>query len=113
MAPGQFVLAPAHSQVRPSRVPPSCQGCDHAVASAFQHGVQRIAPAFVMLILSLEVTTSSARIQSLMDERARVVEQIRTGETDMSRLGREPAVRRRAFELGIGQLTDPLIVEER
>jgi hypothetical protein len=27
-------------------------------------------------------------------------------------VGREPAVRRRAFELGIGQLTDPLIVEE-
>jgi len=31
----------------------------------------------------------------------------------MSRLGREPAVRRRAFELGISQLTDPLIVEGR
>jgi hypothetical protein len=28
-------------------------------------------------------------------------------------VGREPAVRRRAFELGIGQLTNPLIVEER
>jgi len=83
------------------------------LSSVIAAGAVVFAAAFVMLILSLEVTTSSARIQSLMDERARVVEQIRTGETDMSRLGREPAVRRRAFELGIGQLTDPLIVEER
>jgi hypothetical protein len=76
-------------------------------------GAAVFAAAFVMLILSLEVTTSAARIQGLMDERARYTEQIRAGETDMSRLGREPAVRRRAFELGIGQLTDPLIVEGR
>lgn len=68
---------------------------------------------FVALILSLEVTTSAARIERLKNEQAKIVEQIRAGETEMSRVGREPAVRRRAFELGIGQLTDPLIVEER
>lgn len=83
------------------------------LSSVIGAGALVFAAAFVMLVLSLEVTTSSARIQSLVDERARIVEQIRAGETDMSRLGREPAVRRRAFELGIGQLTDPLIVEER
>jgi hypothetical protein len=71
------------------------------------------AALFVALILSLEVTTSSARIESLRNEQAKIVEQIRAGETEMSRVGRKPAVRRRAFELGIGQLTNPLIVEER
>ncbi len=69
--------------------------------------------ALVALLLSLEVTTASARIWILTNERARIVEQIRAGETEMSRVGREPAIRRRAFELGIVQLTDPLIVEVR
>jgi hypothetical protein len=76
-------------------------------------GAVVFAALFVALILSLEVTTSSARIESLRNEQAKIVEQIRAGETEMSRVGREPAVRRRAFELGIGQLTNPLIVEER
>jgi hypothetical protein len=76
-------------------------------------GAVVFAALFVALILSLEVTTSSARIERLRNEQAKIVEQIRAGETEMSRVGREPAVRRRAFELGIGQLTNPLIVEER
>ncbi|MFZ9608295.1 MAG: hypothetical protein ACO3BX_00635 [Candidatus Limnocylindrus sp.] len=76
-------------------------------------GAVVFAALFVALILSLEVTTSSARIERLKNEQAKIVEQIRAGETEMSRVGREPAVRRRAFELGIGQLTNPLIVEER
>jgi hypothetical protein len=76
-------------------------------------GAAVFAAAFVMLYLSLEVTTAAARKETLISEQARIVEQIRMGETDMSRLGREPAVRRRAFELGISQLTDPLIVEGR
>jgi hypothetical protein len=81
------------------------------LSSVIAAGAVVFAAAFVMLILSLQVTTAAARIHGLMDERARYAEQIRAGETDMSRLGREPAVRRLAFELGIGQLTDPLIVE--
>ena len=69
--------------------------------------------AFAMLFLSLAVTTAAARKEALISERARIVEQIRMGEMEMSRLGREPEMRRRAFELGISQLTDPLIVEGR
>lgn len=76
-------------------------------------GALMFAALLVFLILSLEVTTASARIERLRNEQAKIVEQIRAGETEMSRVGREPAVRRRAFELGIGQLTDPLIVEGR
>jgi hypothetical protein len=58
-------------------------------------GAVVFAALFVALILSLEVNTSSARIERLKNEQAKIVEQIR------------------AFELGIGQLTNPLIVEER
>jgi len=76
-------------------------------------GTAVFAAAFVMLYLSLQVTTAAARRDELISERARIVEEIRIGEMDMSRLGREPAVRRRAFELGISQLADPLIVEGR
>ena len=83
------------------------------LSSVIAVGAAVFAAAFVMLILSLEVTTAAARKETLISEQARIVEQIRMGETDMSRLGREPAVRRRAFELGISQLTDPLIVEGR
>lgn len=83
------------------------------LSSVIAMGAAVFAAAFVMLYLSLEVTTAAARKETLINEQARIVEQIRTGETDMSRLGREPAVRRRAFELGVGQLTDPLIVKER
>jgi hypothetical protein len=41
------------------------------------------------------------------------MEQIRSGESDMNPLGREPEIRRRAFELGVGQLGSPLLVEGR
>jgi hypothetical protein len=49
----------------------------------------------------------------LIDEQTRLMEEIRVGETDMSRLGREPAVRRRVTGLGVLQLADPLVVEVR
>ena len=47
----------------------------------------------------------------LHDEQIRILEQVRLGNEDTSRLGREPAVRRQAFDLGITQLTDPLVVD--
>jgi hypothetical protein len=49
----------------------------------------------------------------LVDEQTRLMEEIRVGETDMSRLGREPAVRRRVTGPGVVQLVDPLVVEVR
>jgi hypothetical protein len=68
---------------------------------------------FILTILSIEIATSSAKVTTLIDEQTRLMEEIRIGETDMSRLGREPAVRRRVTGLGVVQLVDPLVVEVR
>ena len=68
---------------------------------------------FILTILSIEIATSSAKVTTLIDEQTRLMEEIRVGETDMSRLGREPAVRRRVTSLGDVQLADPLVVEVR
>ena len=68
---------------------------------------------FILTILSIEISTSSAKVTALVDEQTRLMEVIRVGETDMSRLGREPAVRRRVTNLGVVQLADPLVVEVR
>jgi hypothetical protein len=68
---------------------------------------------FILTILSIEIATSSAKVTTLIDEQTRLMEEIRIGETDMSRLGREPAVRRRVIGLGVVQLVDPLVVEVR
>jgi len=68
---------------------------------------------FILTILSIEIATSSAKVTTLIDEQTRLMEEIRVGETDVSRLGREPAVRRRVTSLGVVQLADPLVVEVR
>jgi hypothetical protein len=68
---------------------------------------------FILTILSIEIATSRAKVTILVDEQTRLMEEIRVGETDMSRLGREPAVRRRVTGPGVVQLVDPLVVEVR
>jgi hypothetical protein len=68
---------------------------------------------FVLTLLSIEIATSRAKVTILLDEQTRLMEEIRVGETDMSRLGREPAVRRRVTGPGVVQLVDPLVVEIR
>jgi len=68
---------------------------------------------FSLTILSIEIATSSTKVTMLIDGQTRLMEEIRTGETEMSRLGREPAVRRRVTNLGVVQLADPLVVEVR
>ena len=68
---------------------------------------------FILTILSIEIAASRAKVTILVDEQTRLMEEIRVGETDMSRLGREPAVRRRVTSPGVVQLVDPLVVEVR
>jgi hypothetical protein len=68
---------------------------------------------FILTLLSIEIATSRAKVTILLDEQTRLMEEIRVGETDMSRLGREPAVRRRVTGPSVVQLVDPLVVEIR
>ena len=68
---------------------------------------------FVTLFLATETSTAGALVRSLRVDQTRLMEQIRSGESDMDPLGREPEIRRRAFELGVGQLGSPLVVGGR
>ena len=68
---------------------------------------------FAFLLIATETSTSGALVRGLRDDQTRLMEQIRSGESDMNPLGREPEIRRRAFELGVGQLGSPLVVEGR
>ena len=64
----------------------------------------------LLLVPSIAASTSTATMNMLHDEQIRILEQVLLGNEDTSRLGREPAVRRQSFDLGITQLTDPLVV---
>lgn len=71
------------------------------------------AAALLLLLLSLGISTSAAKIRLLQDEQVRILEVVRAGEADMTRLGREPAIRREAAILGYGQLVDPVVLVAR
>ena len=75
--------------------------------------VSLIKPRQKRLIEAIEIATANAKIAAQVNEQTRLLEEIRIGETDLSRLGREPAVRRRVSGLGVVQLADPLVVEVR
>lgn len=79
----------------------------------FGMGLLIFCAMFAFLLLATETSTSGALVQDLRDAQTRLMEQIRSGESDMNPLGREPEIRRRAFELGVGQLGSPLLVEGR
>jgi len=79
----------------------------------FGVGLLLFCAMFIFLILATETSTSGALVRGLRDDQTRLMEQIRSGESDMNPLGREPEIRRRAFELGVGQLGSPLLVEGR
>lgn len=80
---------------------------------AFGVGLIVFVAMFAFVLLATETSTSGALVRGLRDDQTRLMEEIRSGESDMDPLGREPEIRRRAFELGVGQLGSPLLVEER
>jgi hypothetical protein len=69
--------------------------------------------AFFWLAQSMRVSATGYEIDRLLIERDRLEDQQRSLVSDLNRLGREPAIRKLALDLGLGQLTDPIILEAK
>ena len=69
--------------------------------------------AFFSLAQEVRVSATSYDIGRLQQERDRLDGRLQELTSDVSRLGREPAVRKLALDGGLGQLGDPLILPAR
>jgi hypothetical protein len=69
--------------------------------------------AFFSLAQSMRVSATSYEIDGLILARDRLEGQLRDLRSDVNRLGKEPAIRKQALDLGLGQLGAPLVVEPR
>lgn len=68
---------------------------------------------FVSLAQTVRVSANGIEVDRILAERQIMLAEQGQLRSDLSRLGREPAIRRRALEAGLGQLVDPLIVPAR
>jgi hypothetical protein len=66
--------------------------------------------AFFSLAQTMRVSATGYDIQRLADERAGLQAEQRQVVSDISRLGGVSAIRHQAIDLGLTQLTDPLVV---
>ena len=76
-----------------------------------------IAVAFMLAFFSLSqevrVSATSYDIGRLQVERERLDARLQEINSDLSRLGREPAVRKMALDVGLGQLGEPVVLPAR
>lgn len=72
---------------------------------------------FLLGLFSLTQTVSVSATEFDVDRLIAVRQELEANERDMvadlSRLGREPAIRKLALDAGLGQLVDPLVVPAR
>lgn len=69
--------------------------------------------AFFSLVQEIRVSATTYDIGRLQLEQDRLRAQVQELESDLSRLGREPAIRKLGIDSGLGQLVDPLILPAR
>jgi len=69
--------------------------------------------AFFSLAQSVRVSATSYDIGQLQLERERLDGRLQELTSDLSRLGREPAIRKLALDDGLGQLGEPIILPAR
>ncbi len=69
--------------------------------------------AFFSLAQTVAVSATSYDLDRLASERSRLEAEIRDVQSDLNRLGREPAVRKQAIDAGLGQLGEPVVVPTR
>ena len=69
--------------------------------------------AFFSLAQTVRVTATDYQVDQLAAQRDRLVAMQQELLSDLNRLGREPAIRRQAIDLGLGPLGEPLIVRSR
>lgn len=69
--------------------------------------------AFFSLAQTVRVSATGYDIDQLLAQRDQLVAQQEELLSDLNRLGREPAIRKQAIDLGLGQLVEPLLVSPR
>jgi hypothetical protein len=69
--------------------------------------------AFFSLSQTMRVSATSYDIDRLVAERERLAAQQVELQSDLNRLGREPAIRKLALDAGLGQLTAPIVLPAR
>jgi hypothetical protein len=69
--------------------------------------------AFFSLSQTMRVSATSYDIDRLVADRERLEAQRTELQSDLNRLGREPAVRKLALDAGLGQLTAPIVLPAR
>jgi hypothetical protein len=69
--------------------------------------------AFFSLAQQVHVAATGLDIGRLELERQRLDDTAAEVQSDLNRLGREPAIRKQAIDQGLGQLSEPLIVIAR
>jgi hypothetical protein len=69
--------------------------------------------AFFSLAQTVRVSATSYDIDRMAADRDRLDAQIGELQSDLNRLGREPAIRKLALDAGLGQLAQPVVVPAR
>lgn len=69
--------------------------------------------AFFSLVQSVRVSATGYDIDRLLNQRSQLDAQRQQLLTDINRLGRGPAIRKQAIDLGLVQLAEPLVVPAR
>jgi len=68
---------------------------------------------FVSLAQTVRVSANGVEVDRILAERQILLAEQGQLRSDLSRLGREPAIRKQALDAGLGQLVDALIVPAR
>ena len=69
--------------------------------------------AFFSLAQTVRVSATSYDIDRLNTDRDRLQATLSELQSDLNRLGREPAIRKLALDAGLGQLAQPIVVPAR
>ena len=69
--------------------------------------------AFFSLAQTVRVSATGYDIDRLLSERERLEARGRQLQSDLNRLGREPAIRKQSLDAGLGQLAEPLVLPAR
>ena len=69
--------------------------------------------AFFSLAQTVRVTATDYEVDRLRNEGARLLAQRQELLSDLNRLGREPAIRKQAIDLGLFPLAEPVVVRAR
>jgi hypothetical protein len=69
--------------------------------------------AFFSLAQSVRVSATGYDINNLLADRQELLIRKQELQSDLNRLGHEPAIRKKSIDAGIGQLTEPLVLDGR